>query len=75
MLSQNPNFGSEFAIENMEISILNLATGAPRARLARPESRINTDIRASTDFTFVRLNLSLLNASKAAERSCVPASI
>ncbi len=67
--SQDPNFGSEFAIENMEIRILNLATGAPRARLARPQSRIDVDIRASTDFTFLRLNLSLLTTSKAAERS------
>ena len=61
LLSQDPNFGSEFAIENMEIRI-------PRTwRLARKErgwARLNhesiLDIKASTDFTFLRLNLSLL---------------
>ena len=76
LLSQDPNFGSEFTIENMEIRIPRTWRLARKERgWTRSESRINMDIKASTDFTFVRLNLSLLTTSKAAERSCVPASI
>jgi hypothetical protein len=56
---RNPNFGSKFAIENMEIR---MAQTRRLAREANPAQDIDLesiwDINRPTDFTFLRLNLS-----------------
>jgi hypothetical protein len=54
----HPNFGSKFAILNMEIRIAVAARLMRISLILQAHSRIHLDINPSNDFTFLRLNLS-----------------